>query len=253
MLDATGYAEPGSPYPAPPKERPYAEEILRSPGRLRITWSAETPSGRPIDPEIRVALEQTATLLKQLGHDVSERGLGIDYRALFAARRAAAGANFAAGVARLADELGRQPEPDDFEPLTWVLLKAGQAVSGADALRSLQEMRMQNRKTLLAFEDIDVFLSPVLGTSVPQVGHIDPVNVDPKELNKRQGRAFPFTPPFNFSGQPSISLPLAMDAQGLPIGMMFTSKYADEATLFRLAAQLEKEVPWAKRRPPIWG
>jgi amidase len=253
MLDATGYPELGSPYPAPPKERLYAEEILRSPGRLRIRWSPETPSGQPIDAEIQAALERTAALLKGLGHEVAERGLGIDYRTLFRARRAAAGANFAAGIARLADELGRQPEADDFEPLTWTLLKAGRAVSGADALRSLQEMRMLNRKTLLAFEDIDVFLSPVLGTPVPQVGHIDPVNVDPKELNKRQGRAFPFTPPFNFSGQPSISLPLAMDANGLPIGMMFTAKYADEATLFRLAAQLEKEVPWAKRRPQIWG
>ena len=112
---------------------------------------------------------------------------------------------------------------------------------------------MLNRATLAAFADIDVYLSPVLGTPVPEIGHIDPVNLEPREVNKRQGRAFPFTPPFNFSGQPSLSLPLEMDARGLPIGMMFTAKYADEATLFRLAGQLEKEAPWKDRRPQVWG
>ena len=110
-----------------------------------------------------------------------------------------------------------------------------------------------NRRTLAFFEDIDVYLSPVLGTPVPEIGFIDPVNLEPKEVNRRQGRTFPYTPPFNFSGQPSMSLPIEVDAAGLPIGMMFTARYADEATLFRLAAQLEKEAPWKGRRPQVWG
>jgi amidase len=120
-------------------------------------------------------------------------------------------------------------------------------------MRSLQETRMLNRATLAAFEDIDVYLCPVMGEPPPAIGVIDPVNLEPKEVNRRQGRVFPFTPPFNFSGQPSMSLPLAMSASGLPIGMMFTAKYADEATLFRLAGQLEKEAPWKDRRPQVWG
>lgn len=253
MLDVTGVPEPGSPYPTPPKERPYLEEIQRSPGKLRIAWSSETPSGRPIDAEIQAALERTAALLKGLGHEVIERGLGIDYRALYASRGPAAAANFAAGMARLIEEVGREPEPDELEPLTWASLKAGRRQTGADVMRSLQETRMLNYRTLAAFEDIDVYLSPVMGTTVPEIGHIDPVNLEPKEVNRRQGRVFPFTPPFNFSGQPSMSLPLEMSENGLPIGMMFTAKFADEATLFRLAAQLEKEAPWAGRRPQIWG
>jgi amidase len=253
MLDATGYPEPGSPYPPPPKARPYLEEVARSPGRLRIAWSSETPSGRPIEPEIQAALERTADLLKGLGHEVIERGLGIDYRALYASRGPAAAANFAAGMDRLIEMVGREPEPDELEPLTWATLKAGRRQTGADALRSLQETRMLNRLTLAAFEDIDVYLCPVLGTPVPEIGFIDPVNLEPREVNRRQGRVFPFTPPFNFSGQPSMSLPLEQDANGLPIGMMFTAKYGDEATLFRLAAQLEKEAPWKDRRPRVWG
>lgn len=253
MLDATGFAEPNAPYPAPHKERPYAEEIKRAPGKLRIAFSSETPTGRPIEPEIEEALQRTAALLKGLGHDVVERGLGIDYRALYASRGAAAAGNFAAGMARLADELGRAPEQDELEPLTWAILKAGNKQTGADVMRSLQETRMLNYKTLAAFADIDVYLTPVMGMSVPEVGFIDPNKVEPRELNKRQGKLYPFTPPFNFSGQPSMSLPLEVDSRGLPIGMMFTAKFADEATLFRLAAQLEKEAPWSARRPQVWG
>jgi amidase len=253
MLDATGYPEPGSPYPAPPKDRPYLEEITRSPGKLRIAWSWETANGRPIDPEIQAALERTAALLKGLGHEVIERGLGIDYRALYASRGPAAAANFAAGMGRLIELVGREPEPDELEPLTWSILKAGRRQEGAAVMRSLQETRMLNRATLAAFEDIDVYLCPVLGTPVPEIGFIDPVNLEPKEVNRRQGRTFPYTPPFNYSGQPSMSLPIEVDAKGLPVGMMFTAKYADEATLFRLAAQLEKEVPWKDRRPQVWG
>ena len=253
MLDATGYAEPHSPYPAPPKERPYAEEITRSPGKLRIAWSSETPSGRPIEPEIQAALERTAALLKGLGHEVFERGLGIDYRALFASRGPAASANFAAGMSRLIELVGHEPEPDELEPLTWASLKVGRRQTGSDVMRSLQETRMLNRKTLAFFEDVDVYLTPVLGTPVPEIGFIDPVKLEPREANRRQGRTFPYTPPMNFSGQPSLSLPLEVDSAGLPIGMMFSARYADEATLFRLAAQLEKEAPWKGRRPQVWG
>jgi len=253
MLDATGYPEPASPYPPPPKARPYLEEIAKSPGRLRIAWSSETPSGRPIEPEIQAALERTAALLKGLRHEVIERGLGIDYRALYASRGPAAAANFAAGMDRLIEMVGREPEPDELEPLTWATLKAGRRQTGADVMRSLQETRMLNRRTLAAFEDIDVYLCPVLGTPIPEIGYIDPVKLEPREVNRRQGRVFPYTPPFNYSGQPSMSLPIEQDANGLPIGMMFTAKYGDEATLFRLAAQLEKEAPWKDRRPQVWG
>jgi amidase len=253
MLDATGYPEPGSPYPPPPKARPYMQEIEASPGRLRIAWSSETPSGRPIDPEIQAALEATAELLKALGHEVIERGLGIDYRGLYASRGPAAAANFAAGMDRLIETLGREPQEDELEPLTWATLKAGRRQTGAEVMRSLQETRMLNRKTLAAFEDIDVYLCPVMGEAPPPIGFIDPVGLEPREVNRRQGRIFPYTPPFNFSGQPSMSLPLQMSAGGLPIGMMFTAKYADEASLFRLGAQLEKEAPWKDRRPQVWG
>lgn len=253
MLDATGKPEIGDPYPAPAKARPDMEEITLSPGRLRIAWSSETASGRPIDPEIQAALARTADLLKGLGHEVVEKGMGIDYRALYAARGPVSGANFAAGMGRLIEEIGREPEPDELEPLTWAALKGGRRVTGEQAFRGYQDLRMLNRQTLRFFEDWDIYLSPVMGTPVPEVGYMDPVRLEPREVNRRQGQVFPYTPPFNFSGQPSLSLPLEMSANGLPVGMMFTARYADEATLFRLAAQLEKEAPWHGRKPQVWG
>ena len=73
------------------------------------------------------------------------------------------------------------------------------------------------------------------------------------EVGKRQARVFPFTPPFNFTGQPAASIPLAESSEGLPIGMQFAARYADEATLFRLAAQLEAATPWSGRKPAVWG
>ena len=253
MLDVTGRPEPASPYPAPPKDRPYVEEIERSPGKLRIAWSAETPSGRPIDPEVEAALHKTAETLRALGHEVVEKGLGIDYRALYSAMGPISGGNFAAGMKRLIERVGREPEAEELEPLTWASLKGGRKVTAELAMWGLQELRMINRQILGLFETFDVYLTPVMGTPPPPIGYIDPVNLTPREVGRRQGEVFPYTPPFNASGQPSLSLPLAWSASGLPIGMMFTARYADEATLFRLAAQLEKEIPWKDRRPGIWN
>jgi amidase len=253
MLDATGYPERASPYAPPPKARPYMEEITKSPGKLKIAWSSETPNGRPIDPEIQALLERTADLLKGLGHELVPRGLGIDYRTLYQAQGCVSGSNFAAGMGRLIAKKGREPEPDELEPLTWAAMKGGRKLTGDQAMWGWQTLRLINRQVLETFEEFDVYLSPVMGTPPPEIGYVDPVNLPPREVNKRQGKVFPFTPPFNFTGQPSLSLPLWMSESGLPVGMMFTGRYADEATLFRLAAQLEKEHPWKDRRPKVWN
>jgi amidase len=253
MLDVTGVPEPASPYAPPAKARPYMEEIERAPGRLRIAWSSETANGRTIRPEVQGALEGVADLLERLGHEVVPRGLGVDQRALYAAQNAFSGANFAAGMKRLIDQIGREPEAHELEPLTWASLKGGRRATGEQTMWDAQELRMLARGVMALFEDFDVYLTPVMGTPPPPIGYLDPVAVAPRDIGRRNGEVFPFAAPFNMTGQPSISLPLAWTADGLPIGMMFTGRYADEATLLRLAAQLEKEAPWKDRRPPVWG
>ncbi|HEX7760176.1 MAG TPA: amidase family protein [Caulobacteraceae bacterium] len=253
MLDVTGVPEPASPYAPPAKARPYMEEIVTAPGRLRIAWSSETANGRDIQPQIRAALERTVELLKGLGHELVERGLGIDQRALYGAQNAYSGANYAAGMRRLIDEIGREPEPDELEPLTWASLKGGRKPTGEQVMWEQQELRMLGRGVMALFEEFDVYLTPVMGTPPPPIGYLDPVTVAPRDFGRRNGEVFPFAAPFNMTGQPSISLPLEMSLEGLPVGMMFSGRYADEATLFRLAAQLETAAPWKDRHPGIWN
>jgi len=253
MLDVTGVPEPAQPYASPAKARPYMEEIARPPGRLRIAWSSETASGRPIQPEIQAALEGVAKLLEELGHEVVPRGLGVDQRALYFAQNAWSNATLAAGLRRLIDQIGREPEADELEPLTWAVLKNGRKTTGERVMWEQQEIRMLCYGVLEFFESFDVYLTPVMGTPPPPIGYLDPVTVAPRDFGRRNGEVFPFAAPFNMTGQPSISLPLAWTKSGLPIGMMFTARYADEASLFRLAAQLEQARPWADKRPPIFG
>jgi amidase len=253
MLDVTGRPEPGSPYAAPAKERPYAEEIGRAPGRLNIAWSSATANGRPVHPEVQAALEATAQLLERLGHEVVPHDLPVDQRAMWGAQGAFSGANFAAGMRRMIAELGREPLGDEFEPLTWASWKGGQRAAGMDAMADAQNLRVLARQALQLYESFDVFLTPTLAAPPPPIGYLSPVLNAPRDIGRRNGEFFSFPGVANMTGQPSISLPLAWSSAGLPIGMMFTARYADEATLFRLAAQLEKEAPWKDKRPPIWN
>ena len=253
MLDATGLPEPGSPYAIPPKACPYLDEVARSPGKLRIALSPETPSGQPLDPEVLAVLERTAEALAALGHEVREETLGVDHQAVARARAPVSAANFAAGMRRVIDRVGREPREDELEPMTWAALQGSRAVTGEQAFWGYQELRMLTRGVVQRFDSFDVYLCPVMTAPPPRIGFSDPASVTPRDLGKRQMALFPFAALFNFTGQPSLSLPLGMSAQGLPIGMMFTGRYADEATLYRLAGQLEKELPWTQRRPQVWA
>ncbi len=249
MLDVTGVPEPTAPYAQPAKDRPYLEEIERSPGKLKIAWSSQTANGRPIHAEVQTALEATVALLQGLGHEVVPRDLMVDQRALWASQNSFSGANYAAGMKRLLDRIGRPPEPDELEGLTWASWKGGQRTTGEATMWDAQELRMLAHQVMALYVDFDVFLTPTLAAPPPKLCYLSPVLNAPRDVGKRNGEFFPFCGPANMTGQPSISLPLCMSVEGLPMGMMFTGRYADEATLFRLAAQLEKEAPWKDRRP----
>ncbi|WP_214407279.1 amidase [Pseudonocardia lacus] len=252
MLDATGHPQPGSPFPAPPKQRPYLHELGRPPGRLRIAWSDATPSGRPVDDEVAAAVRATADALAGLGHDVHQEDLAIDQRAFYRALRTVNAAGFAAEMSLVVERVGREPGDDEIEQLARRAYEAGRALPADAAFRAfgqLQELSWRIGEQLAA---VDVFLTPVMGTPAPRVDDLDPLG-DLRAFDRASAAAFPFTPPFNVTGQPSMSLPLHRSADGLPIGMMVTARHGDEATLFRLAAQLERELPWSGLHPPIWN
>jgi amidase len=251
MLDTTGGPQAGSPYPPPPKAGPYLDEVGRPPGRLRIAWSDTTPSGRPIDPEVADALRATSDSLAALGHDVREEDLAVDQRALYRALRPVNAAGFAAELADVVERVGREPGDGEIEQLARRAYDAGRAVPAVDAFRAFGVVQELAWRIGQQFAGFDVFLTPVMGTPPPRVDELDPLG-DLRAFDRRSADTFPFTPPFNVTGQPSMSLPLHRSAEGLPIGMMFTARYGDEATLFRLAAQLERELPWAALHPPLW-
>ncbi|MEQ1864263.1 MAG: amidase family protein [Micropepsaceae bacterium] len=253
MLDCIDMPEADSPYPMPPKTRPYALEAATAPGKLRIAFTDETPSGKPVDPEIAALLRDTAKKLEALGHHVEERGLGINYRKLYAASTAVLGANFAASMRRRTEDMGREPAQEELEALSWRNWKGGERIPGYETMRGWQTLKMMTREIFRVFTTIDVLLTPVLSTPVPKIGFIDPVRLEPREVDARQAQTFGFTPPFNMTGQPSLSLPLAHSKSGLPVGMMFTAKWGDEATLYRLAGQLEQAHPWIGRKPAVWN
>ena len=252
MLDWTGWTEDDTPYAAPAKARPYAEEIRTPPGRLKIAFHAATTHGGPVHDEVLVVFDATIRLLENLAHTLIEMpSLCIDWKRFYHAQMAVSGAMFAAEIDRWAARLGREPQENALEPLAWAAYRAGKTLTGAQVGAGLSTLRVMGRQLLSLWRDFDVLLTPVTITPAPRIGHLDPVNVEPREFHRRQGRAFNFTPPYNITGQPSLSLPLGMSRDGLPIGMMFTARYADEATLFRLAAQLEQAQPWDARRPPM--
>ena len=253
MLDATDGPQPGDPFTHPKKDGPFLAEVSKSPGKLRIAWSVETPSGRPMSDEMIAATHRTAETLKALGHEVFEMGLGIDYRQMYRAQGLVSASNFAASMMRWVEALGREPEPGELGPLAQRAYDAGRRVTGQQALWGWQQLRLSNIQILERFQNFDVYLTPTMSRTSPRIDELDPLVGDLKDFDRNQASTYGTTPPFNFTGQPSLSLPLWQSDDGLPMGMMFTGRFGDEATLYRLAGQLEKELPWKDRRPPVWG
>jgi len=255
MLDWTGTPEDDAPYPPVPKTRPYLEEIETPPGKLRIAFSTEVPrEGLAPHPDVQAVFDATVKLLGELGHVMIEKTkFDVDWRRLYRAQAAVSGAMFAASIDDWTKVLGREPGEADMEPLAWASYRGSKKLSSSQIGEGMQNLRLGCRQVLALWRDFDVLLSPVTLAPPPRIGHLDPVNVEPREFNKRQSFVFGYTPPFNMTGQPSLSLPLGQSKDGLPIGMMFTARIGDEAVLYRLAAQLEEARPWKDRRPMVWG
>ena len=103
------------------------------------------------------------------------------------------------------------------------------------------------------FENVDVMLTPTIAALPAPLGELDQdrKGMTAMEWTRQVFAYCPFTPLFNTTGQPAMSLPLYWSAGGLPVGVQIAARFGDEATLFRLASQLEQAKPWAKKRPPV--
>jgi len=250
MLDAVHGPEPSSPYVAPPPERPFAEEVGRDPGRLRIAFTDKSPYGDAIDPEIAAAVQEVATLLAGLGHDVEARApvLAADPAVVMAA---IVSANTGLAVRLAEQQFGRAMTDRDFERLTLATAHNAQKATATDFVAAQLGAFRIARGLAAFFETCDVFLCPTLCSPPLRIGELDSMSSDLSHIAPVLRRYMPATSMFNMSGQPAMSVPLAWNAAGLPLGMMFAARFGDEATLFRLAAQLEQTRPWKQKLPPV--
>jgi amidase len=250
MLDAIHGPEPSSPYVAPPPERPFAQEVGRDPGRLRIAFTDRSPYGDTIDPEIAAAVREVATLLAGLGHAVEERAprLVANPAAVMAT---IVGANTAMNVRAAEQRFGRAMMDQDFEILTLVSARKGEKAAAIDYLAAQSSAFQISRELATFFATCDVFLCPTLCAPPLRIGELNSMSRDLSHIAPILRRYIPGNSMFNMSGQPAMSVPLAWNAAGLPLGMMFSARFGDEATLFRLAAQLEQERPWKDKMPPV--
>jgi len=252
VLDCTHGPEPGDPYCAPAPARPFLDEVGAAPGRLRIAFSTRSPSGAALHPECVAAIETTAKLCAELGHTVEDAAPPIDMGAITQSFLAIWSSGLAMQLDAIAMMSGRPVREQDVEPLTWGLYEQGRQISAAQYLLAVAMMQINGRQVGHFHETYDCWLTTTLGAPPLALGSIDINEPDPMKAMAPIMDYVPFTPLQNATGQPGISLPLHWTADGLPVGVMFTARLGDEATLLRLAAQLEQAKPWKHRHPPIW-
>ncbi|QJQ33507.1 amidase [Sphingomonas lacunae] len=251
IMDATHGVEPGSRYGAPAPAEGFLAATQSDPRPLRIALMLTPPAGSPVDPQCIEAARETARLCESLGHHVEDAAPVLDAAALGQASFAIMAPGIAADIDDRAASLGITPGPDVLEPMTLAFAEYGRRFSAMDMARANNVFQAAAVTVAQFMERFDLILSPTLASPPLELGRINLTpDCDFAEWGRRTGMFTPFTQMANWSGQPSMSVPLAMSAQGLPIGSMFTGRYGDEATLFALAAQLERAAPWADRQPP---
>lgn len=253
LLDATAGPLPGDPFIAPAPARSYLEETRREPGRLRIAYTVDSPSGTPIHPDCVAAVEDAARLCESLGHYVEQATPQIDAARLAKPFTVVSTGGLAWDIARLERITGKRARSELFEPATWAMIESGRSAtttvaSYMDALAELQSLT----DALAAFQaPYDVWLTPTAGSIAPPLGTFSSSADDPTRGLRESAAFLPFTTLINVTGQPAMSVPLYWNSDGIPVGTHFIGPYGDEGLLYRLAAQLEAARPWAHRRPPV--
>jgi amidase len=273
MFDATQGMDEGAPYTAPPLERPMIEEITRAPEKLRIAFSSKALMASRTDRDNVAALDDAMKLCASLGHDVREAHPALDVHELQVAYLTVVASCTAGVIDQHAAMTGRKPDPSLYEPVTWFLSQVGRSVSGARVEAARMVIAKTTRAMARFFRDIDVFATPTCAVPPVRIGELLPKPIEVAGLTavrnappsvigpllekllfglaENNFAATPNTMLFNMTGQPAMSVPLYINGKNLPIGTQFAARYGDEATLFRLAAQLEQARPWRDKLPAL--
>jgi amidase len=251
LLDATSGPDLGDPYWAPPPARPFIEEVGADPGKLRIAFTTQPFNGAKLHPDCVEALQKTVALCEELGHHVEEASPDVDGNEMSRHFLAVYAAGLSHQLASWTEAMGRAPEGDEIEPLTRAFAAMGDSATAAMYLGAVTSLQRFSRDVARFMTGHDVWLTTTLGEPPLPLGELDPKPDNPMWSMMRASAYVPFTPICNMTGQPAMSVPLHWNVAGLPVGSHFIGRFGDEATLFRLAAQLEEARPWRDRHPPV--
>lgn len=248
MLDLTSGVESTTRYPLKRPAESFVAAANAAVPRLRIGVVLRAPGGMmPVD-EIGAAVEQTAAALRRAGHTVSEfqfpDSANIGEQSAFVWMAATAEEiDFYRG------RVGRDPRANELEALTWACVALAKRCTAVDFLRARRALTAATRDMADAFQRIDVLLLPTTAALPVLTGQIDGRTeaFDMDRWNRDSYSYAPYTEIFNVTGQPAISLPLAVSSGGLPIGVQFAAPLGEDARLLQLAAWFEREQPWEPR------
>ena len=252
ILDVLAGYEPGDATWAPPPAEPFAASAAAEPGKLRIAMTTLPPVPEAlVDPLAARAVADAAELLRSLGHEVEE----VDppwrddsVRELFGV---VFSSHIALSIAYSGRVAGREPTADDMEGMSWAIYSMVQKLGAIDYMAAEVALQAFARRLVSFLAPYDALLTPALAERPLPLGTLDPDASHPMATFTRSGLFTPFTPVFNASGQPGISLPLYEGDDGLPLGVQIVGRPAGEAQLLALAAQLEGAQAWAGRRPEL--
>jgi amidase len=272
MLDAVAGPDVGAPYWPEPPTRPFLDEVTTSPGKLRIAFTSDPLLGHNVDVDCKTALTDAVRLLQSLGHELVEAKPPVDRDEFNLAFLTVICGEVHADLLEAKSLVGRAATPADVEYTTWALNLLGGSISAGAFAKAARYLRRSARRVGDFFEGFDVLVTPTLAVPPFPIGSLQPPAHEQVLLKvlgglragnvlrligaveKSADKIFdviPYAPLFNVTGQPAMSVPLSWNAQNLPIGVHFVGKYGAEATLFRLAGQLEEAQPWRDRRPPV--
>jgi amidase len=250
LLDATAGAGAGDPYVAPPPAGRFLQEVGADPGVLRIAYTSAAPNGAPVEAQSLQALMETVKLCAGLDHRVERADPEIDRSAVVPTFLTIAAANTVVNLASH-PTAGRSPRADEVERVTWATARMGDGVTGPDYVHAIHTAHRLGRQMAEFHRRYDVLLTPGLATVPVKLGWIDMMMEDVDEYWRRVFTFSPFTVWFNLTGQPALMLPVGRSESGLPVAVQLVARHGGEATLFRLAAQLEAARPWFDRKAPV--
>jgi amidase len=219
---------------------------------MRIAVSTLPPvPDAVVDPMAARAVSEAADLLRSLGHEVEEvdppwrvEGLSELFGAVFSI-------HIALSITYSGMVAGREPTAEDMEPMSWAIYSMVSKLTAVEGMGATVQLQAYARRLVSFLAPYDALLTPALAERPLPLGALDTAAPEPMATFTRSGLFTPFTPVFNASGQPGISLPLYHGEDGLPLGVQIVGRPAGEEALLALAAQLEEASPWADRRAPM--